>query len=54
MKLTQQESTETELWLFNYRFLKSVVLAKSMVMVQNFWSIWFQSDDGALLGFNFE
>jgi hypothetical protein len=34
MKLTQKESTETELWLFNYRFLKFVVLANSMVTVQ--------------------
>jgi hypothetical protein len=34
MKLTQKESTETELWLFNYRFLKFIVLANSMVTVQ--------------------
>jgi hypothetical protein len=34
MKLTQMESTETELWLFNYRFLKFIVLANSMVTVQ--------------------
>jgi hypothetical protein len=34
MKLTQKESTETELWLFKYRFLKFVVLANSMVTMQ--------------------